>query len=333
MKNAIIAVLATLVTVVSQGQNLAREQVVKGGNTPYHRYDVPEGKLDVAPLSIFTQPPYEKNKKVVDAMPRGRAEDLGFTGELVYNEYPDRAPKVKLAATSVLIYEETPQGKVPRYLADCQRNGKPYANRIALVDTSRFQAKPQTREVFQTQPTNVTVNNPPTTNTVNMPAIPGTFNVNVAGLPQYPQPATYPAYPTYHVINESIVHRDWAAKFKDVGIGGGVLLAGAAAETGSILIPRAITKSAQIKADASKDVANIQAAAAKYTAEQQVLAAGALKPATYTISATAPATMNGGVQTLSPQITTTTTSTANPKVDVSPTIAPTVSTVATAAPF
>ena len=226
-----------------------RAEVERAGITPNPRYTVPAGELNWVSNSLFAQPSYsEGNKAAIEELPRELASNLGLAGARAYNEYPGQvAVEVVLSEKAVVIYQQTPQGIIPLYLADCRYQGKPWANRLKLIS----QPPAQVQNVPPVQQNIPVVNNnfsaPPS------PAFPGTINLNLAGLPQ--QPAV-PTNTTQHVIYE-VKQNGWQnfASFgkgiRDMGIGTGVAALG-------IRLPSAIEKSARIKADSNVKVASIK---------------------------------------------------------------------------
>src|SRR3989344_3162197 len=226
-----------------------RAEVERAGGTPNPRYVVPAGELNWVSNSLFAQPSYsEGNKAAIEELPRELASNLGLAGARAYNEYPGQvAVEVVLSEKAVVIYQQTPQGIIPLYLADCRYQGKPWANRLKLIS----QPPAQVQNVPPVQQNIPVVNNnfsaPPS------PAFPGTINLNLAGLPQ--QPAV-PTNTTQHVIYE--VKQNGLQNFasfgkgiRDMGIGTGVAALG-------IRLPSAIEKSARIKADSNVKVASIK---------------------------------------------------------------------------
>ena len=113
-----------------------KSDVENAGKKPYSRYSVPAGELTWVSNSIFQLPSYGNAKDEIDALPRGIAKDLDLTGKCVYNEYPDQvAIKVCLSENAIVLYVKRIDGIIiPIYLADCTYKGKPWFNRLRLVD-------------------------------------------------------------------------------------------------------------------------------------------------------------------------------------------------------
>lgn len=201
------------------------QEVEAGGNRPYSRYSV-VGELKLRPNSIFSQPSYEKNKKEVEGMSRELASNVGLAGATVINEWPgkDMSPEVVLSADAVIIGLKEGDGFLPLYLADCEYKGKPWANRIKVVnlpEPSKVAEKEEPKKeippplVPQTQPQTVTA----TPVKVNMPAFPSSISLNLVG---YPTNTTQHVVYSGKVVNEQILVTkcgDWTCKFKNVGDG------------------------------------------------------------------------------------------------------------------
>lgn len=227
------------------------QEVEAGGQKPYNRYAV-IGELKLRSNSIFSQPPYEKNKKEVGEMAREFASSIGLAGAVVVNEWPgkDMSPEVILSGDAVIIGIKTEDSFVPLYLADCEYKGKPWANRIKIIQMPEVQ---KTDDQTQPKPAEVqtpVVVNPQAAQITNNLNVPPVINLNLTGLPSQPR---VPTNTTQRIIYE--VKRDWAAKWRDVGVGTGVALMGTAAQTFAIRLPNAM----KYRANKDVDIAKIKA--------------------------------------------------------------------------
>lgn len=89
--------------------------------------------FEVVKADVFTQPEYNGKPEMLDGYGKGTAEKLGSAGEEVYNEYPGQgAVRVILHPKAVLYYDTA--SRQPLYLDGCLRKGKPWVNRIKLVE-------------------------------------------------------------------------------------------------------------------------------------------------------------------------------------------------------
>ena len=79
----------------------------------------------------FTQPKYT-GPATLNGLGLKSAEELGVTGKITYNEYEQSARVVVLSPLAMLYYDTA--SLEPLYLAGCLRDGKPYANRIKLLE-------------------------------------------------------------------------------------------------------------------------------------------------------------------------------------------------------
>jgi hypothetical protein len=334
MKKIIIA-CATLCFsfVLMQGASVpTKAQVEKNGKEPYLRYTVPAGKLNLVSNSIFQQASYDKDKDAIDKMPRKMASELGLAGAHVYNEYPGQmSPEVILSATAIIKYRQTSQG-TDLYLSDCTVGKKPWNNRLRLAQETAtltlpqpaFLSAPQQESPRQIPPATPMQGAMPSmnnsnNNNVSTPPFPATFKIILdgSGLPQAPVQLPAPTNTTQHIIYDVNYHRDNFQKMESVGktvmyVGAGVLLGSAGIEG-----PKVIENVARIKANASQNVANTNAVAVKYAADQSVAAAAALRPTSIKITTSASPTLTGGNNSANPVAT------ATPTVTNSPTISST----------
>lgn len=304
----------------------SRETVETAGRMPQLRYTVPDGQGELEWMSstIFSQIPYnDTNKSAIEKLPRETAATLGLTGVHVYNEWvgTGTAPEVILADRAVVIYQLDQAGHpVPLYLGDCRYKGKPWANRIKVIQPP----PPPPTQTAQAQQPSATASASATAPAVNLnvPPFPGTINLNLSGLPQAP---AQPTDTTQHIIYE--VKSDWSQKVKNVGIGVGVGAAGIGAASLGIRLPGAMEHDANVKANAQVNVANINASSAQQIANingQALITAakdrvpdttnintvGVNNPSN-TISSTVSPTINTSV---SPNISNTSTNTVSPSI-------------------
>lgn len=114
------------------------------------RYEVVGGYVKLQDVG-FSQPKYT-GPATVNRLGLKTAGELGLTGKLVYNEYEHSARTVYLSASAQVYYDTA--SMEPLYLAGCFDNGKPFANRLKLVQQ-------QTPVVLVPQPTPVAVIKPP----------------------------------------------------------------------------------------------------------------------------------------------------------------------------
>lgn len=249
------------------------DEVAEAGRKPYLRYTV-SPNMQWITTSIFNQARYDKDRDGIAKLPRRTARQLGLSGRDFYNEWgEDVAVEATLSDNAILLLD--PRSGEPIYLADCMWNGKPWVNRIQILNEPASQVVPTAPAVNPVQPqtiVQVPQQAPPVVN-MNMPGIPTPIQLNVAGLPNYP---TYPSEMTIRVIHEE--KETIADKIRKGGVGIGVGLVGYGAAHASHSIPGAWKDTARtkvagaervemIKADSSKAVANINAEAIRYQSD------------------------------------------------------------------
>ncbi len=252
----------------------SREEIEQMGKTPYLRYTVPAGDLDSVSNSLFQQAPYGSDSKTtIESMPRDLASNLGLTGREVWNEIPGQvAVRVILADKPVIIYQPTPQGIIPMYLADCRYKGKPWANRIKLIAPP-----PVMQSTTASGPANASASASAIAPPVNMniPPFPGVITLNLTGLPQQ---LAIPTNTTQTIIHE--VRRDKFQKLESIGKFGRDMGIGVGVSALGIKLPGAIENSAyhkssgvKYKADRDLDIAKTRGATAASIASTNATAA------------------------------------------------------------
>lgn len=204
----IFALLLTL-AVSAIGQKLPTwKEVSEAGKKPYPRYSIAAGNLKTCEPT-FTQPAFStpQGKAWAEGLLRGPAEDLDLAGQEVCNEFGVVGVAVKLEKTAIVVYEMGKDGKArPLYLKDCTFNGKPYFNRLKLVNEPAPKPTPQVvaqAQIAQTPPPPQIVRQE-IERQVPVPVLPSNMNVNVSGFPQPPVYPSYPANTTQRFIYEKI---------------------------------------------------------------------------------------------------------------------------------
>lgn len=176
-RKALVLILIWGGTLPMAGQQITPAVVDRVGRG---RYSAPE-KFEVKPpAEVFSHPEYTGEIKMLEGFGKATAEELELSGREVWNEYPGQgAVKVKLNPKAVLFYETA--SRQPMYLDGCLRQGKPWVNRVKLIEEETLAepapkepvigeapAPPQEVKIIH-EPVTVT-NQHPITNTFSAPA-------------------------------------------------------------------------------------------------------------------------------------------------------------------
>lgn len=117
------------------------------------RYQVAGGFVKLDKVG-FTQPIYSGTASL-NGLGMKTAGELGIAGKLVYNEYEHTARLVKLHPLAPVYYDTG--SFEPLYLGGCHRDGKPWANRLKLVEQPTATPAPIVAPVAVATPTPVPV--------------------------------------------------------------------------------------------------------------------------------------------------------------------------------